>query len=39
MRRDSWRRWIRITTDAYLTTLAELGGRTGLLLAQRQPAS
>jgi ubiquinone/menaquinone biosynthesis C-methylase UbiE len=32
----SWRRWIRITTDAYLTTLAEPGGRTGLVVAQRQ---
>ena len=32
----SWRRWIRVTTDAYLTTLAELGGRTGLVVAQRQ---
>ena len=35
----SWRRWIRITTDAYLTTLDEPGGRTGLVLAQRQQVS
>lgn len=34
----SWRSWIRIITDAYLTTLAELDGRTGLLLAQHQQA-
>jgi ubiquinone/menaquinone biosynthesis C-methylase UbiE len=32
-----WRKWIRLTTDAYLATLDELGGRTGLLIAQRQP--
>ena len=36
---DSRRRWVRITTDAYLTTLAVSGGRTGLLVAQRQPCS
>jgi len=30
-----WRKWIRITTDAYLATLDELGGRTGVVIAQR----
>jgi ubiquinone/menaquinone biosynthesis C-methylase UbiE len=34
-----WRTFIRGTATAYLTTLDELGGRTGLLLAQRQPSS
>ena len=33
----SWRTWIRITADAYLATLDELGGRTGIVLAERQP--
>lgn len=32
-----WRAWIRATFNAYVTTLDELGGRTGLLLAQRRP--
>jgi len=35
--RRPWRRWLRLTTTAYLTTLRELGGRTGILLATRQP--
>jgi hypothetical protein len=34
-----WRKWLRITADAYITTLDELGGRTGLLLAERQGTS
>jgi ubiquinone/menaquinone biosynthesis C-methylase UbiE len=34
-----WRKWIRLTTDAYLTSLGELGGRTGILLAVRPPDS
>ena len=34
-----WRRWIRITTNAYLTTLDELGGRTGIVIAQRRPTA
>ena len=33
----SWRTWIRITADAYLATLDKLGGRTGIVLAERQP--
>lgn len=32
-----WRMWVRVTTDAYLTTLDELGGRTGILIAERRP--
>jgi hypothetical protein len=34
-----WQKWIRLATDAYLTTLDELGGRTGILVAERQPTS
>jgi SAM-dependent methyltransferase len=30
-----WRKLIRITADAYLTTLDELGGSTGIVIAQR----
>ena len=33
----SGRTWMRITADAYLATLDELGGRTGIVLAERQP--
>jgi ubiquinone/menaquinone biosynthesis C-methylase UbiE len=36
---SAWRTWIRSTTGAYLTTLDDLGGRTGLLIAQRQATS
>jgi ubiquinone/menaquinone biosynthesis C-methylase UbiE len=31
-----WRRWLRITTDAYARAPGELGSRTGLLLAERR---
>jgi ubiquinone/menaquinone biosynthesis C-methylase UbiE len=31
-----WREWIRATANAYLATLDELGGRTGIMLAERQ---
>jgi SAM-dependent methyltransferase len=34
-----WRNWIRTTTDAYLTTLDELGGRTGIMISERLRAS
>ncbi len=33
----SGRTWMRITADAYLETLDELRGRTGIVLAERQP--
>jgi SAM-dependent methyltransferase len=31
-----WRKWVRVTTAAYLTALTDGGGRTGLMLAQRR---
>jgi hypothetical protein len=34
-----WREWIRTTTDAYLATLDTLGGRTGIMIAERQRTS
>jgi len=34
-----WREWIRTTADAYLATLADLGGRTGIMIAERQHTS
>ena len=34
-----WREWIRTTTDAYLATLDTLGGRTGIMVVERQRAS
>ena len=34
-----WREWIRTTTDAYLATLDTLGGRTGIMVAERQRTS
>ena len=34
-----WREWIRTTADAYLTTLDNLGGRTGIMIAERQHTS
>jgi SAM-dependent methyltransferase len=35
-RQDSWREWIESTARAYLETLTELGGRTGLFIAERR---
>jgi 2-polyprenyl-3-methyl-5-hydroxy-6-metoxy-1,4-benzoquinol methylase len=34
-----WREWIRTTADAYLATLDNLGGRTGIMIAERQHTS
>ena len=34
-----WREWVRTTTDAYLATLDTLGGRTGIMIAERQRTS
>jgi 2-polyprenyl-3-methyl-5-hydroxy-6-metoxy-1,4-benzoquinol methylase len=33
---DSWREWIERTAHAYLETLVDLGGRTGLFIAERR---
>jgi hypothetical protein len=34
-RSDTWREWIDNTTRAYLETLVDVGGRTGLFIAER----
>jgi hypothetical protein len=34
---DSWREWIERTARAYLETLTDLEGRTGLFVAERRP--